>query len=132
MANEKPDKQDKTEKPEKIQFTIDDGMEFFTDEIGVMHNPIRFFIDFKRTTPRSDQRNAEFQPLITRHQVIVMDPFLAKNFLDVLGRNIKDYEKKFGAVQKPKALVKAIAKNKRAEKKKESEPQEREMPNYLG
>jgi hypothetical protein len=54
----------------KVKFDIDNGREFFADEVGVIHNPIKIILDFRSITPRIDVRNQDFQPLVLRHNVI--------------------------------------------------------------
>ena len=110
----------------QAKFDIDNGNVFFSDEIGVMHNPVKFIIDFKNTTPRTDVRNKEFQPAVIKHNVIMMDSFTAKSFLDALKKNIENYEKTFGKITEPKELTKA---KKQMRKKTTTKS---ESPSYFG
>jgi hypothetical protein len=112
----------------KVKFDIDNGQSFFADEVGVMHNPLKVIVDYRSITPRIDMRNQEFQPLVLRHNVVVMDPWTAKTFLDILKENIGNYEKTFGKITKPEALKRI---EKKAKKNTKDAPVEK-APNYLG
>lgn len=107
----------------QINVDIDNGDVFFSDEIGVMHNPTKFIIDFKSITPRIDVRNKDFQPLVIKHNVIMMDPFTAKNFLEAFKKNFESYEKKFGKIKIPKGYSKV---------KKSRKKTKIEVPSYFG
>ena len=88
-----------------INVDVNYGHDFFAEQVSVSHSPIRIIIDFVRNTPRIDPA-AQSTKLFTSHSVIMLDPFLAKEFLSVLNDNIGKYEKKFGTIQKPDALKK--------------------------
>jgi hypothetical protein len=107
----------------KIKFEIDNGQSFFADEIGIIHNPLKIMFDFKSITPRVDIRNQEFQPLVLRHNVVMMDPHTAKTFLEILKKNLDDYEKQYGKIEMPKQLKKM---------NKKKPVQSEKMPTYLG
>ena len=55
-----------------------------------------------------------------------MDPFTAKSISEILKKNIKNYEKKFGKIDKPNALKKIEKESKSAKKGKKI------APNYFG
>ncbi|AJF60880.1 TPA: DUF3467 domain-containing protein [Candidatus Woesearchaeota archaeon] len=115
-------------KDTKVKFDIENGQSFFADEVGVIHNPLKIILDFRSITPRVDVRNQEYQTLVLRHNVILMDPYTAKSFFDVLGKNIKNYEKEFGKIEKPSQL-------KKLEKKaavKSSKKGNKDSPTYFG
>jgi hypothetical protein len=84
----------------------DAGEEFLAEEVAVSHSPVRFVIDFKSMSPRIDIPG---QPIrhILKHKIIKLDPFIAKDLLDVFRQNIEKYEKQYGKIEKPKALAKA-------------------------
>ncbi len=91
---------------EDIRVNVNDGGEFLADEVSVSHSPIRFILDFKNITPRLDI--GENAPrMVLRHNVMVMDPYFAKDLLRVLQENIDKYEKKYGQIKKPEVLEKA-------------------------
>lgn len=109
----------------KVKFDIDNGNVFFADEIGIIHNPLKIMFDFKSITPRVDIRNQEFQPIVIKHNVIMVDPFIAKNFLELLKKNIANYEKQFGKIKQPEQLKKIKPKKQKKEEKDNT-------PAYLG
>lgn len=106
----------------KVKFDIENGVSFFADEVGVIHNPLKLIMDFRSVTPRVDVRNQEFQTLVLRHNVVVMDPYTAKSFADILVQNIKNYEKQFGKIEQPKQLKKMKEKPKAQKKAKGDSP----------
>lgn len=115
-------------KEKNLKFDIENGPTFFADEVGVIHNPLKFILDFKNVTPRIDVRNKDFQPLVMKHSAVVLDPWNAKNLLEALKENLKNYEKKFGKIEVPKQIdiAKKEAQKVTSTSKKES------MPSYLG
>ena len=113
-------------KDKKVKFDIDNGQNFFADEVGVIHNPLKIILDFRSITPRVDVRNQEYQTLVLKHNTIIMDPFTAKSFSEILTKNIKNYEKQFGKITKPEQLVKMEKKKKKTAKGKV------ESPTYFG
>ncbi|MBU0757183.1 MAG: DUF3467 domain-containing protein [Nanoarchaeota archaeon] len=124
MEKEKP-KQGARE----VKIDIDNGVSFFADEAGVMHNPLKFILDFRSITPRIDIRNKKFQPLVLRHNVITMDVYTAKYFAKALNDNIKGYEKKYGKINKPDAL---LAMEKESKKNNKKSKTKKDTPTYLG
>jgi hypothetical protein len=115
-------------KDKKVKFDIDNGVDFHADEVGVIHNPLKMIMDFRSITPRVDVRNQEFQPLVLKHNVVIMDPFMAKNFSQILSKNIKNYEKQFGKIEKPSPLVKM----EKDRKSKSKQGKKVESPTYFG
>lgn len=115
-------------KDKNLKFEIDNGPTFHADEVGVIHNPLKFILDFKNITPRIDVRNKDFQPLVMKHNAVVLDPWTAKNMLEALTENLKNYEKKFGKIKIPKQIeiAKKEAQKGTATSRKET------MPSYLG
>lgn len=89
-----------------VNMNIQDGDSFFAHELSINFNPLQFILDFKNVTPRVDPRSRESIVLNLKHNVIMMDPFHAKRMLGLLDKVIKDYEKEFGKIEKPKALDK--------------------------
>ncbi|MBN1502907.1 DUF3467 domain-containing protein [Candidatus Woesearchaeota archaeon] len=116
------------DKQKEIKVDIENGPVFFADEAGVMHNPLKIILDFRSVTPRVDIRNRDFQPLVIKHNVVMMDVYTAKNFLNVFKDNIKNYEKKYGNIKKPEALS-VMEKD---AKKSKSKKTKKTMPNYFG
>ena len=97
------------EQPEgqpQINVEVQNGTEFFADQVSVSHNPLRFVIDFTRTAPRIDG-NATQQPrLVMSHNVLLVDPYLAVEFINVLKDNVSRYEKRYGKITRPAPLKK--------------------------
>lgn len=102
-----------------------DNSAFFANHFTASHEPDKFLLDFKNVHPEFTPDNKPVINII--HKVVMMDPFFAKSVLQVLQENIKKYEKKFGKIKKPEALVKA-------EKKRISTKEKATgtKPNYLG
>ena len=88
-----------------VNVDVNFGRDFFAEQVSVSHSPIRFVIDFVRSTPRIDG-SAQGTKILTSHSVVMIDPYLAKEFLSVLSDNLGKYEKKFGKIDKPAALQK--------------------------
>jgi len=93
------------EEQQTMSVDVNPGTDFLAEQVSVSHSPVRFVVDFMKTTPRIDPA-AQSTRLFTSHDVIMMDPFLAKEFLSVLTDNIGKYESKFGKIEKPAALKK--------------------------
>ena len=90
---------------EPIQTDVSPGQDFFAEQVSISHSPVRFVVDYIRSTPRIDG-SAQNTRLFVSHNIVMMDPYLAKEFLSVLTDNISKYEKKFGKIEKPSALKK--------------------------
>jgi len=114
----------------QINVSINEGDNMFAHETTVTFNPTQFIFDFKSITPRIDMRNKEGHSLVLKHNLIIMDPFQAKGLIDLLKKVVDDYEKRFGKIQKPKALEKAQKKKKEEENEKKKTVSA--VPSYLG
>ena len=88
---------------EPLQVDVNPGQDFFAEQVSVSHSPVRFVVDFVRSTPRIDS-STQTTRLFMSHSIVMLDPYLAREFLSVLGDNIAKYEKKFGKIEKPEAL----------------------------
>jgi hypothetical protein len=108
---------------ERVGLNIDHGEHaFFTDNATVLHNSSKFILDFSQTIPKLDNINGKMQQTFTiKHNTVLMDPQFAKSFLDILTKNMKSFEKKFGKIKLPQA--------KKVSKKK---PLEAESTRYIG
>jgi hypothetical protein len=80
--------------------TVRDGNLFFADEVFMSSQPGKFFLDFKGFSPRSDVPKQVRN--MVEHDVVRLDPYLAKNLWEKFGNLIKDYEKKFGKIKRPR------------------------------
>ena len=105
----------------KINIQSGEGNDFFVDGVTVLHRPNKIFFDFSSTTPRIEKGN--LLRLIVKHNVAIMDPFLAKELQQVLQENIHKYEEKFGKIEKPEAIEK-IEKEARKQGKEKKLPPE--------
>ena len=90
-----------------------DQAAFFADSVAIIHNPMKFIIDFRQGSPRIDQIGENTQETIfIDHNVIMIDPMTAKIFSNLLTENIKNYEKQFGKIDVPKNTSKKTKKKK--------------------
>lgn len=125
-------------KERRINFTISEGEPFFSHELSVNFNPTQFILDYKCITPRVDARSNDGSTVLSlKHNVVMMEPYHAKQMLDVLTNVIGKYEKRFGKIQKPNALVKLEKEVKKkskpnAKKTKTEEDIVGSFPRYLG
>lgn len=118
------------EKTKNVNMNIQDGDAFFAHELSINFNPLQFIFDFKCVTPRVDPRSRESIVLNLKHNVVMMDPFHAKRMLELMAKVVKDYEKEFGKIEKPKQLEKY---EKKAKKKGKKGKEEKTIaPSYMG
>ena len=96
----------------KMNLNIDHGgHSFYTDNVTISHGPNKFVMDFTQSTPRFDNIAGQMQQaLLVKHNAIMMEPRMAKIFLQTLTNNIKAFEKKFGKLDMPKRKKKREAK----------------------
>ena len=87
-------------KKKPMSFVIDDGKAFFAHETSINFNPHQFTLDFKQMTPRLDPRSQEAVTMHMEHNVIMLDPFHAKNLAKFLMQTIEKYETEFGEIRK--------------------------------
>jgi hypothetical protein len=113
----------------KINMNIVDGNEFFAHEMSINFNPTQFTLDFRSITPRTDPRSKEAPVISLKHNVVMVDPWHAKEILRVLTNVIAKYEEKFGKIEQPKAMKKYM---KEAKKKQKESVEETKTPSYLG
>ena len=114
----------------KINFGIQDGDTFFAHEVSANFNPTQFVLDFKNITPRVDPRSNEGPVVSIKHNVILMDVYHTKKFVEFLNNRLKDYEKEFGKIETPNA-VKVIEKKRKAEAKDKNK-ESVDVPTYFG
>ena len=110
----------------KINVSINDGTSFFSHEASINFSPTQFIFDFRSVTPRVDPRSTDSPTIHLVHNVVMLEPFHAKRFHELLGEMISKYEKDFEKIDKPKA-IKLVEKR----SKKESKAEE-VQPNYFG
>ena len=90
---------------EYVNTDVNYGVDFFAEQVSVSHSPVRFVINFVRNTPRIDVVTRTTK-MLKSYDVVMLDPYLAKEFVSVLSDNINKYEKKFGVIKKPEPLQK--------------------------
>ncbi len=97
------------EMKEKMNVSVDHSEPgFFSDNVAVSHTPMKFVVDFAQITPRFDSVGGQRQQsLAIKHKTIILDPQVAKDFLNVLKENLGKYEKNFGSIKVPKAEKKS-------------------------
>lgn len=117
--------------PEKqsINMGIDDGDEFFAHETSVNFNPTQFVIDFRCITPRIDPRSKETPFVSLKHNIVMVDPWHAKEIQRVLNSAVERYEKQFGKIKKPRSVEKYL---KQKKKVKKETTEETKTPTYFG
>lgn len=109
------------EEKQNINIHSGEGNEFSADSIIVVHKPSKLFLDFSSTTPRIEKGG--ILRLIVKHNVAIVDPYLAKEFSNALQENIKKYEEKFGEIKKPIELEKVEKEAKKQGKKSKILPE---------
>jgi len=117
-----------SDEKKQINMSIDDGNEFYAHELSINFNPMQFTFDFKCITPRVDARSHESPTIKVRHNVVMVDPYHAKQILKLLRDVIKNYEEQYGVIEKPSAL-KAFEKKAKEKGKKQSKAH---VPKYFG
>ncbi|MBI5392306.1 DUF3467 domain-containing protein [Candidatus Woesearchaeota archaeon] len=119
----------------KVNFSIADGQEFYAHEVSVHFNPLQFFIDFKSLTPRVDVRSNDAHIISLKHNLVMIEPYHAKQFSRLLLQVIKRYEKEFGKIEMPKQLQKVKqlkSKELQVANKENNEQIKPENPTYFG
>lgn len=120
---DKQNKEEKGSKPTSISVNISDGETIFVNEFSISHFPTQFFIDFRTVSPRLDLApNKVMQRRHVRHTVLVLEPYMMKELLGSVEKNIKKYEETFGKLKEPEALKKAKKMAKNREKNEHIEP----------
>ena len=95
------------EQTKNLNVTVNEGDAFYCHEMSVNYNPLQFILDFKSVTPRVDLRSKTVPSINIKHNVVLLEPYHAKQMLQLLNRVVTDFEKDFGKINKPKALEKA-------------------------
>lgn len=96
------------EEMNKINFAINDGDAFFSNEMSITFGPAQFAFDFKNISPRVDMRNQDgSKTFVMKHNVILIEPFQIKQFAKVLNDAIARYEREYGSIELPTPIRKA-------------------------
>ena len=114
-----------------VNMNINDGDSFFAHELSINFNPMQFILDFKCITPRIDPRSQESIVLNMKHNVVMLDPWQTKRMLTLLDKVVKDYEKDFGKIEKPKQLER-YEKNNKKKATQAVKDNTTAAPSYLG
>lgn len=102
-----------------------DNSPLMSNSCTVGHHPGKFILDFKSIYEQYAP-DGKATPVIN-HKTILMDPYMAKMFLDTLTTNVQNYEKKFGEIKKPIEMIKAEQEVKILQKENTNQ-----IPYYLG
>jgi len=118
----------------KINIAINDGDAFYGQQASINFNPTMVFFDFKNVTPRVDERSESKATFVIKHNVVMVEPFHAKLFRDLLDRVLKDYETQFGKIEKPQAIKNLEKKRKKGKSKGKGKKStvKHETPSYFG
>lgn len=117
----------------KLNLNIVDGDEFFAQEASVSYNPTLFNLDFRRITSRIDMRSNDSNVLVLRHNVVILEPYVAKKLVEIMQKSIERYEQEFGAIVIPEQIKQLEKKvQSELEKKTASNVVEFTTPTYFG
>lgn len=111
-----------------ISMNIVDGQAFFAHETTVNFTPQQVVLDFKSVTPRIDPRNKQGPTFVLSHNVVLLDPWHAKQVHKILGEALARYEQEYAKIEKTKAVAKA---EKKTGKSKPTTAQS-DIPIYMG
>ena len=115
----------------KLNFAINDGDVFFTNEISITFGPAQFAFDFKNISPRVDMRNQDgSKTFIMKHNVVLIEPFQIKQFAKVLNDAITRYELEYGNIELPAPIKKAEGQLQKAQKTQDATSHD--VPSYFG
>lgn len=114
----------------KINFNINDGDSFYSNEMSITFGPSQFAFDFKNMSPRVDIRSQDDTKIfVIKHNVVLIEPFQVKQFAQVLNQAIARYEKEYGSIEIPEAIKKA---EKEMKKEQKENPISHDVPSYFG
>jgi uncharacterized protein YajQ (UPF0234 family) len=119
------------EQMNKLNFAINDGDVFFTNEISITFGPAQFAFDFKNISPRVDMRNQDgSKTFVMKHNVVLVEPFQIKQFAKVLNDAIVRYELEYGNIELPASIKKAEEQLQKAAKQQDATSHD--VPSYFG
>lgn len=79
-----------------------DNNPILSDHQTISHAPDKFLIDFKGINPQFTPDN---QPtMIINHKLVLLEPYIAKEFLKILQENIQKFEEKYGEIKIPESI----------------------------
>ncbi len=115
----------------KINMSIIEGDSFFSHETSINFSPTQFIFDFRNITPRIDPRSPE-ATLVLKHNVVMLEPYHAKQFLSLLSNVIKKYESDFGKIDRPESLKKLQKKIKNQKSAEDPAEKQFKSQSYFG
>ena len=95
----------KEAKSNEMNVRVKDNAQFYSNDLAINVSPTEFVLDFKCMSQVQDIM--QHSAVVVTHQPVVISPIHAKGLVDILSKAIIDYEKKFGKIEKPKAVKKA-------------------------
>lgn len=123
-------------KERKLNININDGDEFFAQEASITYNPSLFNIDFRRITSRVDMRSNDTNVIVLKHNVIMLEPYVAKKIHEILGKAIEKYENEFDEIKTPLPVQKMEEKLKKKIQEQGEKTKDNTVnfvsPNYFG
>lgn len=125
----KEEKKEESKQSVQVNLRIRDGEQFYSNESSINFNPAEIALDFKCITHTHDL--GDRKGLILKHNIVLLNPFHAKNFLNMLAKVVRDYEAKFGEIKKPDSIKKAETLVKKEEKKRK-ENVKKDAESYFG
>ena len=120
----------------ELSIRVKEGDQFYSNETAIHVNPSEIVFDFKCINQVQDI--AEMNALVLKHNIVIMTPQHAKSFAAILDKVIKDYEDKFGAIEKTKhqkkadEIMKKAVKDAERKDKKESTVVKSSGESYFG
>lgn len=115
----------------KLNFAINDGDVFFTNEMSITFGPAQFAFDFKNISPRVDMRTQDgSKTFVMKHNVVLLEPFQIKQFAKVLNDAIVRYELEYGNIELPAPIKKAEEQLQKAAKQQDTISHD--VPSYFG
>ena len=116
----------------QLNLRIRDGEQFYSNESSINFNPNEITLDFKCITHTHDL--GDRRGLVLKHNLVILNPFHAKNFLEMFSKVLKDYESKFGEIKKSEPMKKAekIVKKEQKKTTEKKDNKEEEQDSYFG
>lgn len=122
----------KEENMTQVNLRVKDGIQFYANETTINFGPMEFVLDFRCGTHIQDASN--LRAVLMSHDVVILTPYHAKTFSEILSKAVKDYEDKFGEIKKPSELKKAEDMIKKEQRKVDSreKKQKKDDGGYFG
>ena len=85
-------------KEKEINLRIKDNGQFYSNETTINFGPVEFVLDFRCATHVQDM--GIHRAILVSHNPVILTPYHAKSFLNVLHKAVVDYEERFGEIKK--------------------------------